>query len=203
MTADEKYLSKIRTELEKSVRLFSQAGRTERELYVAEEFLRNLGVPFDDSELAHVADDPPDVRFRQTRFEVKEVMDEGRRRHDEYKARLEAAKAASTLGDLLQRLTPRDITYAEICSRIEQQLHHWTAKYAPVVKAGLDLLFYVNLINVFGYVGELPSRQRWQPYGFRSISFVAGRNSGVLLASELAPEFLRSAEGKVVLRIDR
>ena len=60
------------------------------------------------------ASDPPDVRFRDAAFEIKEILDEGRRRHADLKEGLEKAKAARVPSDLLEPLTPRDITYNEV-----------------------------------------------------------------------------------------
>ena len=82
--------------LEESVRFFDAANKPERERWVANEFLGNLGVEFVESEIQCVADEPPDIRFRSASFEVKEILDKGRRRHLAYKAALEVANSASS-----------------------------------------------------------------------------------------------------------
>ncbi len=70
---------------EEAVRFFSSASKSERELWVAKEFLENLGAEFSDDELIVPENDPPDVVFRDVLFEVKEILDQGRRRHAEFK----------------------------------------------------------------------------------------------------------------------
>ncbi|BCB26998.1 hypothetical protein SKTS_18840 [Sulfurimicrobium lacus] len=200
---DEEYLAAVRKAREESVRFFSSGNRGERELWVAKEFLTNLGLEFQYSELIHVKDDPPDVRFREAEFEIKEILDPGRRRHAEYKASLETANAATTPSELLEPATPKDITYGEIYVLIEEQVKKLCFKYGPSERAKMDLLFYVNLEDVYGYVATpLPSPACLRPLGFRSVSLVMGRFSGVLIASETAPEFLRNGGARIVRRPD-
>src|SRR4051812_46176699 len=155
---DEEYLNAVRAARAESVNFFSSGNRAERELWVANEFLRNLGVSFDRSELAHVRDDPPDVRFRNAAFEIKEILEEGRRRHDEFKESLKKANAASKPSDLLEPVTSRDVTYAEVYALVETKVTELVSKYPVRLRAHLDLLFYVNLDDVFGYIRTpLPS----------------------------------------------
>jgi hypothetical protein len=198
---DKEYLAAVRAAREESVRFFSPENRAERELWVAKEFLTNLGVDYLDTELVHVTDDPPDVRFRGAAFEVKEILDPGRRRHAEYKEALEKAKAARKPRDLLEPVRPRDITYAQVCTQIEARLADLEVKYSTGARAQLDLLFYVNLENAFGYVPTpLPPPARWERFGYRSLCILMGRLSGVLIASENAPEFLKNGGARIVLR---
>lgn len=199
---DEEYLAAVRNAREESVRFFASDNRAERELWVANEFLTNLGVEFEQSELVHVTSDPPDVRFRGAEFEIKEVLDEGRRRHAEYKASVERAITATCPSDLLEHYTPRDITYAEIYTFVEAKVINLATKYSPDARAQMDLLFYVNLEDVHGYVKTpLPSQDRLSPFGFRSVSLVVGLFSGVLMANDTAPEFLKNEAPRIVRRL--
>ncbi len=196
---DEEYLAAVRKAREESVRFFSPKNRRERELWVANEFLTNLGITFDQSELVHIKDDPPDVKFRAANFEIKEILDEGRRRHA--KASLERAYVATSPSELLSDVTPRDITYTEVCALIEARVDELATKYAPDARGQMDLLFYVNLDNVYGYVSTpLPSLKRLRQTGFRSVSLVIGRLSGVLMFTEAAPEFLRKDGVRIIRR---
>jgi hypothetical protein len=146
-----------------------------------------------------VVDDPPDVRFRDAHFEVKEIVDEGRRRHDEYKVSLERARAATSPQDLLEPATPRDITYTDASALVLARVNALSRKYAPSTRRLLDLLFYIDLQDVYGYIPTaLPSNEHWLPFGFRSVSLVMGRLSGVLSASDDAPEFLQSGGVRIV-----
>jgi hypothetical protein len=199
--SDEEYLQQVRSARAESVRYFSSENKPERERWVAVEFLTNLGVSLSESEVQVVVDEPPDVRFRSAAFEVKEIQDPGRRRHAEYKASLERAVAATSPKDLLEPATPRDITYAEVCEQVENEVARYSAKYSTDVRKKLDLLFYVNLEDVYGYLPTpLPPASRWAQYGFRSVLILMGRLAGVLMTAEDAPEFLVGAGPRVVLR---
>lgn len=198
---DNDYLETVRKAREESVRFFSSANRAERELWVANEFLTNLGIPFAQSDLVHVADDPPDVRFGGAEFEVKEILDSGRRRHAEFKASLEKAKAAKSPSELLEHYTPRDITYAEIYELVEEKVLELSTKYSEKFRKELDLLFYVNLEDVHGYIeNPLPPSEKLKALGFRSVSLVMGLLSGVLMVNECAPKFLSEKGPRVVRR---
>jgi len=199
--SDEEYLVAIRKAREESVRFFNSNNKAERERWVANEFLLNLGESFDESELLSVADDPPDIKFRSAAFEIKEIQDKGRLRHAEYKADLAVAKAATSAKDLLKPVTPRDITYTEVCDRIEEEVNRYANKYSAEVRAKLDLLFYVNLEDVYGYIDTpLPPSAKWEQSGFRSVCLIMGRLAGVLMASEDAPDFLKTGAPRVVIR---
>ena len=199
--SDEEYLASVRKAREESVRFFESTNKPERERWVANEFLENLGVKFLQSEIQCVVDEPPDIRFRSASFEVKEILDYGRRRHTDYKAALETAKSATSPRDLLRQVTPRDITYAEVCDLVETEVARFTEKYAPATRGKLDLLFYVNLEDVFGYVATpLPAPSKWESYGFRSVLLVMGRMAGVLMAAQSAPDFLKNGGPRVILK---
>jgi hypothetical protein len=199
--SEEEYLRQAREARAESVRYFSSDNKPERERWVAFEFLTNLGVAFVESEVRSVVDEPPDVEFRAAAFEVKEIQDPGRRRHAEYKASLARAIAATSPEELLEPVTPRDITYSEICDRVEDEVARFSSKYSVETRAKLDLLFYVNLEDVYGYAATpLPPPSRWEQYGFRSVLVVMGRLGGVLMASDSAPEFLRLPGPRIVMR---
>jgi hypothetical protein len=199
--SDEEYLASVRKAREESVRFFDAANKAERERWVANEFLENLGIEFTESEIQCVADEPPDIRFRSASFEVKEILGKGRRRHAEFKIALKQANLAKSPKDLLEPVTPRDITYTEICNLVEAEVVRFSEKYAPATRCNLDLLFYVNLEDVFGYVATpLPPSSKWEAYGFRSISVVMGRLAGVLMAAQTAPAFLNNDGPRVILK---
>ena len=201
---DEEYLIAVRKAREESVHFFASDKRAEREMWVANEFLSNLGIQFEQSEIVHVTDDPPDVRFRGAEFEIKEILDEGRRRHADYKASLERANAATSPSELLEHYTPRDITYTEVCALVEARCMELAAKYSPDARSQMDLLFYIDLEDVHGYVKTpLPSPDQWSPLGFRSVSLVMGRLSGVLMARTSAPDFLKDGVPRIVRRPTR
>ena len=197
MSDEEDYIASVIKAREESVSFFSSKRKPERERWVVTEFLANLGIEPSEGEVVSAADEPPDVEYRDARFEVKEIMDEGKRRHAEYKDSLRRAKEAHKASDLLEGYTPRDITYTEICHRVEKEISNLPL-YAPATKRQLDLLFYVNLEDVHGYVAsELPSAAEFAKRGWRSISFLAGPMSVVLYAAADAPSLLKGLDGKV------
>ena len=79
---DDEYLEAQRKARAESVEYFSAAKKPEREQWVVRTFLTNLGITYTTTEVIE-GEDPPDVQFRSANFEVKEVLDSGRRRHRE------------------------------------------------------------------------------------------------------------------------
>lgn len=199
---DEEYLASVRKDCEESVRFFGSANKPERERWVVNEFLENLGVTFVESEILPSADEPPDICFRSAAFEVKEILDKGRRRDADFKATLEKAKTATMPEDLLEPAIPRDVTYVEVCDLVEKEVARCSEKYAPAAtRKNLDLLFYVNLEDVRGDVARpLPPQSKWETYGFRSVSLVIGRAAVVLMAADSAPDFLKNGGPRILLK---
>lgn len=195
---DDEYIESVRKEREELVKFFSSENRAEREIWVANEFLTNLGISFTHSELVHVKDDPPDVNFKDAKFEIKEILDPGRKRHAEFKESLEKAKNAKGPQELIEHYSPKDIIYTEIYDLILAAVVKYAAKYPLQVRNKLDLLFYVNLEDVHGYIeSPLPPQHKLETFGFRSVSFVMGPLSGVLMASDDAPSFLALGSPRV------
>lgn len=198
---DEEFIAEIVKAREESVAFFDSEKRAERELWVVNEFLTNLNLPYASTEMVHVKDDPPDVCFRDAQFEIKEILDMDRRRHAEYKALLAKARAATSPRDLLEHYEPRDMTYTEICVVIDDRVTALAKKYGKSSRKQLDLLFYVNFDDVHGYIQRpLPPPEQFASSGFRSVSFVCGRIAGVLMANSSAPDFLHSGGVPKVVR---
>ena len=201
MTDDEEYLEAQRKARAAAVDFFRSANKPERERRVVRAFLTNLGLSFADSELVAVQD-PPDVRFRDANFEVKEIPDEGRRRHQEYKERLEEAIGATAPTKSVRTVAYNELAISKVYDLILQRAKALAAeKYPSEVRRNLDLLFYVNLIHTFEFVeAPFPDVTALPALGWRSVSFVKGYRSCVLLATPRAPNFVRNAVGRVVHR---
>lgn len=144
---DEEFIAATIEAREESVSFFSAARKPERERWVVEEFLGNLGVEAPAGSIASPSDEPPDVVF----FEIKEIMAAGKRRHAEYKESLRRAKEAKCIDELFETYTPKDITHIELCELVKETLPK-TRQYAPAAQRELDLLFYINPDEVHGYV---------------------------------------------------
>lgn len=188
--SDEEFLAERRSALRESVAFFTSANKPERERITCTDFLRNLSVSFAESEVTSSADEPPDVVFRSARFEIKEILDPGRRRHDEYRAALERAESAAKASDLFEEFTPQDITPSQVGELVLLELDRVESKYPPALRRSLDALCYVNLQKHFLITGPMPASAEFADRGFRSVSALIGWSSFVFHASVDAPDFL-------------
>ncbi|MEW6689179.1 MAG: DUF1780 domain-containing protein [Pseudomonadota bacterium] len=194
---EEAYLVEHRKALLESVAFWSPEKKLERELWVVRTFLRHLNVQYADSELVPETSEPPDINFRSARFEIKEILDPDRRRHEEYREKLEKAGSAKRLRDLMEQYTPQDLTYEEIGDQAVKTLEGLAKHYAPKVIERLDLLLYVNLLRrVVDTQSPVPSPSRFSGFGWRSVSVVRSSVACVFHARSDAPEFLQPYVGK-------
>ncbi len=181
--------------LKESLVFFSNSEKLNREKWVVRCFLHALGVRFKDEEMTE-AQEPVDVAFRDAGFQVKELLDDGRRRTDEFKNKLETAKSAKDLDELLEHYTPIDISFSEAAQRCsvygESLLNQ--SKYGPRECKKIDLLCYFNWLDHHVVPPlEVPKKV----VGFRSLSVVSNRYCAVVCADSSAPAFLRDNVGKV------
>jgi hypothetical protein len=189
--------------LEASVAYWASGNKPVRERDTVIDFLKNLGPRFRRSDVRSVPDgqDPPDIRFGLAAFEVKEVLNVGRRRGDEYNAWLEAARRATTYKELwaLSPYNPRDITIADLLNEVERVSLALVGKKYPVATTrALDLLIYYDLTDVMGLVEKpFPTDVVARLEGWRSVSVVMSYRAIVFLATPSAPGFLRRAVGSV------
>ena len=187
--------------LEQSVGFFAAGNKGEREIWVARTFLENIHLRFSESEIVLANDDPPDVFFRDARFEIKEIMDPSRRRHAEYKEALEKARSATSPSQLVTEYTPKDITLQALYDLVVANSTEYARKYSRAFCRTLDLLYYVNLKEVTALIEQpFPYLRSLQSHPWRSVSFIMGYRSGILSASAAAPEFVKAAVGTVVHR---
>jgi len=197
---DQRFLDDAREALEASVDFFSPDRKRERELWDCEAFLSNLNVSFEIAELLPQKDDPPDVVFRDARFETKEILDPGRRRHQEYKDALAKAKVAKSPKELLDDYHPQYLTPAEIGTLVQAELDGLVKRYEPRLVGTLDLLFYVNLKSHSIERGLIPEAARFATYGWRSVSVFIRWGALVLFAAPTAPDFIRERAGTLTFR---
>ena len=73
---DKELLESIRRGLRKSVAFWSPENKVEREIYAVRTLLQHLGIEHDPKEIRLEPAEPPDINFRDARFEIKEVLDE-------------------------------------------------------------------------------------------------------------------------------
>lgn len=198
---DDEYLQAQREARAESVKYFGVANKPEREQWVVRTFLVNLGIKYNATEVV-LGEDPPDVQFRDASFEIKEILDPDRRRHQEYKDSLKEANRATTPRDLVRPVPFNEIVIAKVYELVLQDTDELSKnKYALALRRKLDLLFYVNLLNVYEFIEmPFPNVSALSSLGWRSVSFVKGHRSCVLTVADDAPNFLRSSVGRVVHR---
>lgn len=199
---DEEYMEAQRKARAESVEYFRSANKSERERWVVREFLMNLGLTLTEAEIQTPSQDPPDVLFRDANFEIKEILSDGRRRHQEYKEGLQKAHKATSPSELVEMYTPRDVAVFDVCAGVYVEAKKLAdVKYAVNTRKTLDLLFYVNLTDVSGLrETPFPDAAPIDKLGWRSVSFLMGYRSCALSLAEDAPSFLSSAHQRIVHR---
>lgn len=192
----------IREYFDDSLVLSSEEGRPRRERAAVREFLRYLGVDFDDSELTVPAeDDDINVRFRGARFLTVERMDPGRLRRNEVPRMADRARAAHDVSALeIPHHDSVPMGMAELAREVVRALEKKSRKTAN--RASLDALVYVNLGGRHPYpppdVIEDDTSAVVQ-LGWRSVSVLWPPYAMVICARSTAPEFIR-AKARTVIR---
>lgn len=174
-----------------AIKYLSGAHKKERELWVANEFLNNLSIAFDKQELKPINSNAPDVLFRDIYFEVKEILNKGRKRHHEYKKKLKKIQKAQSMEELMPLYEPKEISLQEVVNRIDEEIIN--LNYSPDFTRDTDILFYVNLLTYRLYSDrnfKIINSKKWQKW--RSVSMVMGKTSLVLWVSDDAPEILKN-----------
>lgn len=189
--------------IEKSIDFFSGSKKRYREKWVVKQFLNNLHIEFKDTEIKISPEEPPDIIFRNARFEIKEVLDEDRKRHKEYKEALEKAKNVTKFSDLFENYSPQEVTIQDIAELIEQKLKEYILDSTLYSK--IDMLFYVNLLNVHfvkNSAYSFTNKELWQKW--RSVSMIEnGKINFVFCSSNNAPDFIKSNTGKFITNRSR
>ncbi len=194
LSAEEKQ-ERVRLQKEK-ISFLSNSQKQQREIWVVAEFLNNSGISFESAELTG-GDDPPDVNFRDERFEIKEVDEKNRRRDDECKKNLKKIESATHLQDVMLPYEPKTIEMLEVIDRIDEKLKKftWDEDFCKTI----NILFYINysLIGEYNYV--ISKDNVWTKW--RSVSFVSNNSiSCVLFANDNAPQFIKVIKGNVIQR---
>lgn len=197
---NKEFIDDRRQALRESIDYFSASNKPERERWVTHEFLTNLNIQFKDEDIKSSPQDPPDVLFCNCNFEIKEILEPGRKRHDEYKQKYEKALLAKYPRDLLEDYTPKQFTPVQIGELVIQDLPKYQRRYPVQTRKSLDLLFYVNYTSYLQTLGPAPESKLFQAFGWRSISVLEGWTSMVIFANETAPEILKTCVGIVCRR---
>lgn len=183
--------------------LFSRQFKPWREWHNAVNFLTNLHIGMDDAQVFCSPQDPPDVIYEDAAFEIKEVMDQGRRRHDEIKqARQNRFQKTKSQGFKIKPVI--DLLPIDAGRLVLEQLNALMERYQADVKARTDILFYINKLDHWFDDGPMPEPEEFANYGWRSVSaVVASQVSLVFYTSTHAPKFLQDNCGKVRKRFEK
>ncbi len=196
------FIEKYQQDILEIIAFFSNKNKYERELWVVREFLANLHIEFNENELIPITNDPPDVVYKDAKFETKEIMDENRQRDKEYKEELLKCNSFKRPSDLFILYTPKDLTLQNIVDITADHLKKYENKYDSKTKKNLDMLFYFNLLDY--HLNEDKTQYSIPNYvsnfGWRSISVGKNNLSCVIYTSESAPDFLKPFEGKIIFR---
>ena len=200
--SEKTYISDLVSHTENSIKFFSNNMKPERERSVCAAFLRCLGIDFSVNDIIAQKDDPPDVIFDPARFEIRELYEEGRRRHDEYRDKLDELKQANSIDDTLIPIKwPTPISYNQIFSGIKSALRSKAQRYGENLCSSLDALVYVSLPQRFLDINsELSKFEKIMTQGWRSVSFVIPPYSHVVFCKETAPGFLSELSGKTRMK---
>jgi hypothetical protein len=200
---DSDYLRLLTHQAEQANAFLSNARKWERERWVCQRLLQALNVNNRLDEFSAADREPPDVLFRDARFEVFFVLDEGRRLNDEWRAELERRRSAFSLSQLVRReAKPKRIAAAELQQRLAPTLRKKAHNYNErgLDLSELDLLAFVNLKRATAnFNSHFPPPTEFLRQGWRSLSLVGPTFARVLFAHPDAPDFLRSNLGRSVL----
>lgn len=181
---------------EEAISFFSNPRKSQKEALSFSNFLKNIGIDFQENELK-LGNNPPDIIFRGAEFEIKEIDEEGRKRHDEYRLKLKKARSATTLKELMTPYKFKEITLQEIVNRIHKELEQFVSKYVADFRKTTNILFYINYSLIGEHNYTIFDNNIWKKW--RSVSMVTNNNiSCVFSANNDAPEFIKSIIGKLV-----
>jgi len=182
--------------IKQSLDSFSNNGKLNREKWVVKQLLLSLHIDFKEEEISE-AEEPADVSFRNAKFQIKEMLDKGRRRTDEYKVALNKAEKAEKPSEMLEHYPLIDISFSDVvnlCHTNAKKLIS-SSKYGYRELKDIDLLYYFNWKK--HYVVKSNNVQG-EVLDFRSLSVVSNYFCGVVYATTGTPEFLKDNVGKVV-----
>jgi putative endonuclease (uncharacterized protein DUF1780) len=204
--SEHEYLEKLRAHASHAVEYLGNRHKPERERAVCRALLRCLGVSFADEEIVASTIEPVDVEFRDARFQVRDRLVPGTRRHAEWKARLAQATEARSMDDAIApwpgepnwtgETTPMTLT--ELTAAVTEALEQKLTRYGGQAGcAGLDALVYADLTWTHRLLldSEPGNPSRLLEQGWRSVAVLFPPIGIVLCASEAAPSFLRQIVG--------
>jgi len=192
---EKEYIDDLVSHASETRALFSNLNKSERERMVCRAFLRLIGVQYQEAEFENAREEPVDVPFRDAHFQIRELLDPGRKRSDEWKEREKEYTDTTRLIDLSTPYhAPTPVTIGELVPLLTDALSDKAQRYGAEC-ANVDALVYVNLRNQFFAKGGKASPLRHlKAQGWRSVSIVFLPYAQVLFASPAAPQFLKDVD---------
>ena len=193
---DPGFLKKMIAHKKDSIEFFSDKHKADREHAITKAFLCCLGIPFKDIDIGNPLGNFPDATFKDAAFEIKELLDPGRRRHSEYKDDLVSLERAQDASALIEPYEPpEEITLDGLAAEIDSVVRRYS-KYSPNAKASTDLLIYFN--RQFATINDHQPLSIAIDHGWRSISTVGNGWAIVLSATAAAPDFISGRRGELI-----
>jgi hypothetical protein len=194
---DNDYLEALRSDAEESVNFFGNEMKTKRERGTCAAFLRCLGIKFSSASIK-TGEDPPDIIFDSARFEICEILEKDRRRHQEYKEYKKKLETLNNPRELeLKHYTPKPILFDEVLLLVSSELSKKFSKYGYSICSKLDALVYINLRTSFlEHDSPLKNLDVLRKQGWRSVSIIFSPYSYVFFATDKAPKFLKNFIGQ-------
>ncbi|MDU8500358.1 DUF1780 domain-containing protein [Pseudomonas syringae] len=200
---DSDYLRLLTIQAEQANAFLSNARKWERERWVCQRLLQGLNIAHRNEDFTPATQEPPDVLFRDGRFEVFFVLDEGRRLNDEWREELARRRSAFSLSQLVRReAKPKRIPASELLHRLAPTLRKKSINYRErgIDLGGLDIIAFASLKReVLDLNSHFPPPTEYLRQGWRSLSLVGPTFARVLFAHPGAPDFLRTNLGRSVV----
>ena len=190
----EKYKADLLEYAQKSRHFFSNDNKLNREKWVVSKLLDTLSVKYSVGDLKD-AEEPADVGFRCSQFQIKEVMvPDGRPRGRDLQDDIIFADNATCFEDFLEPYRPCEINVQCIINRCLSRAEKLLLKYPPEEISKMDLLCYFNATDYLEIKSdfELPNNLQ-----YRSVSIVSNQFRIVVYASMSASEFLQKNVGNL------
>ena len=200
---DSDYLRLLTIQAEQANAFLSNARKWERERWVCQRLLQGLNIAYHTNDFTQAGQEPPDVLFRDARFEVFFVLDEGRRLNDEWREELQRRRSAYSLSQLVRReARPKRIPASKLLQRLGPTLHKKATNYQErgIDLGQLDIIAFSSLKReVLDLNSHFPPPTEYLRQGWRSLSLVGPTFARVLFAQPDAPDFLRSNLGRSII----
>lgn len=189
------YVASMKRALIESVNFFGNKNKQERELLVLQDFLSYLPIPIICTDVVPATEEPFDVSYGPYRFQVKEVLSEGRRRGDEYAQALSSITEESKPEDLLEPYHPTNIPLNDALPRVVSELRrHREEKYDEQQSfqrraSNIDVLVYLNLTDTT-YSNKKVDFPHEELEKWKSVSLVSNNCAIVLACSDQCNQLL-------------